>query len=134
MLSIIAVLGSYEFGIYIWLEALVGRQINIDREDFPGNSAVLLTLSKRLAIDLSDFEAANTMLNGDFLRQVVEIGIGGAPSVLDVRVMNILIYHGWIRLQGSILMNLLDPGRYQLDLQKVEVGRKSFEISILWLI
>jgi hypothetical protein len=72
----------------------VGRQINISREDFPGNSAVLLTLSKRLAIDLSDFEAANTMLNGDFLRQVVDIRMGGAPSVLDVHVMNILIYHG----------------------------------------
>jgi hypothetical protein len=37
--------------------------------------------SEGLEIELSDFEAEDTTLKGDYLRQVVEIVIGGIPTV-----------------------------------------------------
>ena len=46
---------------------------------------MLLTLSQGLEIELSDFKAENATLKGDYLRQVVEIVIGGVPTVLEVR-------------------------------------------------
>jgi hypothetical protein len=75
-----------------------------------------------LEIELSDFEAENATLKGDYLRQVVEIVIGGVPTVLEVRFMCLFISLGRILLQGSVSTNLLDPMRHQVDLRKVAVG------------
>jgi len=44
-------------------------------------------LSEGLEIELSDFELENAILKGDYLRQVVEIVIGGVPTVLVVHFM-----------------------------------------------
>jgi hypothetical protein len=44
-------------------------------------------LSEGLQIELSDFEAEDAMLKGDYLWQVVEIVIGGVTDVLEVRFM-----------------------------------------------
>jgi hypothetical protein len=84
MLSITAVLGSQQFGLRICLGAQGGSQIATRREDFSGGSAVLPTVSKGLVIELSDFEAENVTLKGDYLQQVVKIVIGGVPTVLEV--------------------------------------------------
>ena len=46
-----------------------------------------LTLSGGLEIELSDFEAVDATLKGDYLWQVLEIVIGGVPTVLEVRFM-----------------------------------------------
>jgi len=122
MLSIMAVLGSHEFGLRIWLEAQGGRQISTGREDIACGSAVLLTLSEGFEIDLSDFEAEDATLKADYLWQVVEVVIGGVPTVLEVRFMCFLMSLGRILLQGSVSTNLFDPMRYQVDLWKLEVG------------
>jgi hypothetical protein len=122
MLSITPVLGSHEFGLRISLGALGGSQISGGREDFAGGSAVLSTLSEDLEIELSDFEAENATLNGDYLRQVVEIVIEGVPTVLKIRFMCLFVSLGRILLQASISTNLFDPVRHQVDLRKVEVG------------
>jgi hypothetical protein len=87
MLSITAVLEPHEFGLRICLGAQGGSQISTGWEDFPGGNAVLPTRSEGLEIELSDFEAENATLKGDYLRQVVEIVIGGVPTVLEVRFM-----------------------------------------------
>jgi hypothetical protein len=55
-----------------------------------------------LEIELSDFEAENVTLKGDFLWQVVEIVIGGVPTVLEVRLMCFFMSLGRILLQGSV--------------------------------
>jgi len=99
-----------------------GSQISTGREDFTGGSAVLPTLSEGLGIYLSDFEAENATLKGDYLWQVVEIVIGGVPTVLEVRFMCLFTSLGRILLQGSIPTNLFDPMRHQVDHRKVEVG------------
>jgi hypothetical protein len=44
-------------------------------------------LSEGLEIELSDFEAENATLKGDYLRHVVEIVIGGVPTGLEIRSM-----------------------------------------------
>jgi len=75
-----------------------------------------------LDIELSDFEAENATLKGDYLRQVVEIVIGGVPNVLEIRFMCLFVSLGRILLQGSVSTNLVDPVRHQVDLRKVEVG------------
>jgi hypothetical protein len=36
-----------------------------------------------LEVEHSDFKAENAMLKGDYLWQVVEIVIGGIPTILD---------------------------------------------------
>jgi hypothetical protein len=79
-------------------------------------------MSESLGIDLSDFEAQDATLKGDYLWQVVEIGIAGVPTVLEVRFMYSIMSLGRILLQGSVSANLFDPMRHQVDLQKVEVG------------
>jgi len=117
-----AVLGSHEFRLRIWLRAQGGSQISTGREDFTGGSAVLSTLSERLEIELSDFEAENGTLKGEYLQQVVEIVIAGVPTVLEIRFMCLFISLGRILLQGSVSTNLFDPVRHQVDLRKVEVG------------
>jgi hypothetical protein len=73
MLSIMAVLGSHEFGLRISLGAEGGSQIRTGREDFACGSVVLPTLSEGLEIELSDFEAEDATLKGDSMWQVVEI-------------------------------------------------------------
>jgi hypothetical protein len=79
-------------------------------------------LSEGLEIELSDFEAENTTLKGDYLRQVVEIVIGGVPTILEVRFMCLFMSLGRILLQGSVTTNLFDPMTHQVDFQTVEVG------------
>jgi hypothetical protein len=56
------------------------------------------------------------------MRQVVEIVIGGVPTILEVGFMCLFMSLGRILLQRSILTNLFDPMRHQVDLRKVEVG------------
>ena len=87
-----------------------------------GGRAVLPTLSDGLEIELSDFEAENATLKGDYLWQVVEIVIGGVSTVREIRFMCLFMSAGRILLQGSVSTNLFSPIRHQVDLQKVEVG------------
>jgi hypothetical protein len=75
-----------------------------------------------LEIELSDFEAENATLKGDYLWQVVEIVIGGIPTVLEVRFMCLFMSLSRILLQGSVSTNLFGPMRHQVDFRKVEVG------------
>jgi hypothetical protein len=64
------------------------------KEELANGSAVLSTLSEGLQIGLSDFAAENAMLKGDYLRQVVEIVIGGVPTVLEIGCMCLFMSHG----------------------------------------
>jgi len=91
-------------------------------EDFAGGSTVLPTLSQGLEIELSDFEAEDMTLKGDYLWLVVEIVIGGVPTVLAVGFMCLSRSLSRILLQGSISTNLFGPMRHQVDPGKVEVG------------
>jgi len=79
-------------------------------------------MSESLEIELSEFEAENATLKGDYLRQVVEIVFGGVSTVLEVRFMCLFMSIGRILLQGSVSTNLFDPMRHQVDLWKVVVG------------
>ena len=49
------------------------------------------------------------MLNGEYLWQVVEIVIGGVPTILEVCFMCLFMCVSRILLQGSISSNLFDP-------------------------
>jgi hypothetical protein len=51
-----------------------------------------------LDIDLSDFEVENAMLKGDYWWQVVEIVIGGIPTIVEVRFMSLVMSLGRILL------------------------------------
>ena len=75
-----------------------------------------------MRVELSDFEAENTTLKGDYLRQVVEIVIGGIPTVVEIRFMCFFMSPGRILLQRTVSPNLFDQVRHQVDLRKVEVG------------
>jgi len=66
-------------------------------------------LGEGLGIELSAFKAENATLNGEFLRRVVEIVIGGVSTVLEVRFMCVFMSFGRILLQGSVSTNLFDP-------------------------
>jgi len=79
-------------------------------------------LSEGLEIELSDFEAENGTLTGDYLWQVVEIVIGGVPTILEVRFMCLVMSLGRILLQGSVSTNVFGPMRHQVDLRTVEIG------------
>jgi len=83
-LFITVVLGSHEFGLRIRQGAQGGSQISSGREEFAGGSTGLPTLSEGLEVDLSDFEAEDATLRGDYMRQVAEIVTGGVPTVLEV--------------------------------------------------
>jgi len=72
--------------------------------------------------ELSDFKAEDVTLKGDYLWQVVEIVLGGVPTILEVRFMCVLMSLGRVLLQGSLSMNLFGPMRHQVDLLEVEVG------------
>jgi hypothetical protein len=74
-----------------------------------------------LEIELSDFGAEYATLTGDYLWQVVEIVIGGIPTVFQVGSMFFMSL-GRILLQGSVSTNMLRPMRHQVDLPKVDVG------------
>jgi hypothetical protein len=101
-----------------------GSQISTGMEDFEGGSAVLSTLIEGLEIELPDFDAENATLKVDYLQQVVEIVIGGVPTVLEIRFMCWFVSLGRKLLQDSVSTNLFDPVRHQVDLRKVEVGIK----------
>ena len=92
------------------------------RDEFAGGSSVLPTLSGGLEMEISDFEAANVMLQGDCLRQVFENVIGGVPTILEVWFMYLSMSLGRILLHGSVLRNLFNPMRHQVDRRKVEVS------------
>jgi hypothetical protein len=77
-------------------------------------------LSEGLQIELSDFEAENATLNGDYLWQVVEIVIGSVPTVLEVRLMCLFMSLGRILFQGSVSTNLFGSLRNPVDRRKVE--------------
>jgi hypothetical protein len=79
-------------------------------------------LSEGLEIELSDFTAEDATLKGDYLWQVVEIVIGGVPTIVEVCFMCWFAALGRILLQGSVSTILFDPMRHQVDLQNVEVG------------
>ena len=68
-------------------------------------------------IELSDFEAENATLEGDYLWQVVENVIGSVPTILGVRLICLFMPLGRILLQGSVSMNHFDPVRHQVDLR-----------------
>jgi hypothetical protein len=91
-------------------------------EDLAGVSAVLPMLSKGLEFELPDFTAEDTTVNGNYFWQVVEIVIGGVPTVIEVHFMHMFMSLGTILLQGSVLTNQFDPMRHQVDIQIVEVG------------
>jgi hypothetical protein len=122
MLSITVVLGPKEFTRRILLRAQRGILISTGRDDIAGGSAVLPRLIDGTKIYLSDFETEIARLKGDFLRNVVEIVIGGIQIILEVHFMCRFISLGRMLLQGSMLMNLINPMRYQVDLGKVTVG------------
>jgi hypothetical protein len=75
-----------------------------------------------MEIELSDFEAENGTLKGDYLGQVVVSVIGGVPTVHEVRFMCLFMSLGRILLQDSLLLNQFDPMRHQVDLRNVDVG------------
>jgi len=98
-----------------------GSPISTGREDFAGGSAVLPTLSEGLEIELSNFEAENATPKGDHLQRLVEIVIRGVQSVLEIKFMSLFMSIVRIQWQGSVLMNLFDPGSHQVDDWIVEV-------------
>jgi len=61
------------------------------------------------------------MLNGDCMRQDVDIVIGGVPTVLEVRFVCLFMSLRRILFPGSVSMNLLSAMRHEVDLWKVEV-------------
>jgi hypothetical protein len=75
-----------------------------------------------LEIKLSDFETENVALKGDYLWQVVEIVIGGVPTVREVRFMCFFRSLGRQLLQGCVSTNLFGLMRHQVDLRKAEIG------------
>jgi len=79
-------------------------------------------LSIGLDIELSEFEAENATLKGDYLWQVVEIVIGGVPTVLGFGFVCFCMSLCGILLEVSVLTNLLGPMRHQVDHGEVEVG------------
>jgi len=90
-LSITVVLGPDGFGVHKLVGALGGSQISTGREDSAGGSAVPSMLSEGLVSELSDFEAEDVTLKGDYLEQVVEFVIAGVPTVLEVCFMCFLL-------------------------------------------
>jgi hypothetical protein len=72
-----------------------------------------------LELDLSHLEAENVSLKGDYLGQVVEIVIGGVPTILEVGFMCLFMSLGRTLLQGSGSTNLFGPIRHQVNLWKV---------------
>jgi len=99
-----------------------GSQIIAGREDFACGSSGISTLCESFEIELSNFEVENAILKGNYLRQVVEIVIGGVPTVLEVCFICVAMSLGRILLQLSIVTNLFDSMGHQVDPWNVEVG------------
>ena len=121
MFPITAVLGSREFRLCTRLGAQGGSQLSAGREDFADGSAVLSTLSEGLVLELSDLDTQNATLEGDYLRLVVEIEIGGVPTVLEIGLICLFMSVCIILLEGCISTNLFYRVRQQADIPKVEV-------------
>jgi hypothetical protein len=66
-------------------------------------------LSERLKFELSNFEAEDATLKGDYLWLVVKIVIAGVATVLAVRLKCLFMALSEILLQGSVSTNLFDP-------------------------
>jgi len=75
-------------------------------------------------MELSHFDVENATLKGDYLRQVVEIVIGGVRTVLEVCFMGWFMTLSRILLQGSVSTNVFDRMRHQVDCRKVEICMK----------
>ena len=69
------------------------------------------------------------MLIGYYLWQVVELMIGGVPTIVLVHFMWLWISLGRILLEGSITTNRFNSMRHSMDLRNVEIG-----IQLLWTI
>ena len=106
---------------YIW-ELRGGARSAPRGKTFAGGSAGPPTLSEVFEIELSNFTAENVTQKGDDLWQVVDIVIGGVPTVLEVRFMCLFISLGRILLQGSVSTTLFSTMRHQVDLRKVQVS------------
>ena len=104
-----AVLGFQQFGRHLRLGAQGACQISARTEDFPGGSGVLPTLSKGLGIVLSDFEAENAPLKGDYFWQVVESVTGGVPTLLEIHVMCFFRSLSRLLFQGSEIDESVRP-------------------------
>jgi hypothetical protein len=122
MLLITTVLGSYEFRLCLCLGAQGGSQISGRREDSAGGSAVLSMLSEDFENELSNSEAENMMMKGDYVRHVIEAVIGGVPTILEICFMCLFRSLGRILLVSLVSMNLFHLVRYLVDLRNVEVG------------
>jgi hypothetical protein len=80
------------------------------------------TLSEGLQIELCALEGENATVKGEYQWQVVEIVIGGVPTILEICLIFLFMTLGRGLLQGSVMVDLFDPMRHQVDLQKVDVG------------
>jgi hypothetical protein len=78
-------------------------------------------LSKGMEIELSNSDAGNAMQKGEYWLRVVELVIGGVPTVLEIHFMCLFISLGRILLQGSVSTNPVDPERFPVDLLEAEV-------------
>jgi len=134
MLPITAVLGSQVFGLHIWLGAQGGSQISAGREDFAGGRAVHRTLSEGFEIVFADFKVQNAMLTGDYFWHLVEIVIGGVPTVRMVRFMCWFRSHGRTLLQDSVSNSLFAQWHIKWIFRRLKSASNSLEISISWLI
>jgi hypothetical protein len=57
---------------------------------------------KGLESKLTDFNAENVMLKDDYMRQVVEIVLGGAPTIFEVHLVSLFMAQGRILLQRTM--------------------------------
>jgi len=62
------------------------------------------------------------MLKADYVWHVVEIVIGGVPTILEVNCMCLFLSLSMRLLQGSVSTNLFDRMRPPVVLQIVDVG------------
>jgi len=108
MPAMTADVGSQEFGLPICLGTQGGSQISTGKEDITTSNVVFVMLSEGFGIELSDFEAENATLKGYHLQQVVEIVIGGSPTVLEICFIWVMMSFGRILLQSSLSTNLFD--------------------------
>lgn len=90
----VVVFESHEFGFAIPLVTQRSSDINTGREDNDGGDAVIPILSECWFILLCYFNAENARLKGDHLWVVVEILIGGIPTVREVGVMRLFLSLG----------------------------------------
>jgi hypothetical protein len=73
-------------------------------------------------IEHSDYKAENLTMKGDYLWQLVEVVIGGVPTISQVHFMCLFMSLSPIVWQRSRSTNLFDPIRHQVDLRTVDVS------------